>query len=131
MPDMFQRLPGFKETPAGLERMILKRLPRVLVGGTLLMFLPSLLVRLGGAASVDAALPFAATSVDIFVIALVFLHWNLVLILAIGAFIVMVMKGPAFVADAYTLEEADQPVPNTPPEKRRALVPPVPFANHP
>ena len=33
------------------------------------------------------------------------LHWMLVLTLAIGCFIVRVMKGPASVADAYPLPE--------------------------
>jgi hypothetical protein len=31
------------------------------------------------------------------------LHWALVLTLALGCFIVRVMKGPAYVADAYPL----------------------------
>ena len=31
----------------------------------------------------------------------VVLHWTLVLTLALGCFIVRVMKGPAYVADAY------------------------------
>jgi hypothetical protein len=38
----------------------------------------------------------------------------MVLTVAIGAFIVMVMKGPAYVADAYPLEDADQPSPGQP-----------------
>jgi hypothetical protein len=33
------------------------------------------------------------------------LHWTLVLTLAIGCVIVMLMKGPAYVADAYPIEE--------------------------
>jgi len=33
----------------------------------------------------------------------VVLHWSLVLTLALGCFIVRVMKGPAYVADAYPL----------------------------
>ena len=36
---------------------------------------------------------------------LVMLHWTLVLTLAIGCVIVMLMKGPAYVADAYPMEE--------------------------
>ena len=47
MADWFQRLPGFRRTPAGIERTILRRLPRVWVYGSLLLMLPSLLVRLG------------------------------------------------------------------------------------
>ena len=33
----------------------------------------------------------------------VVVHWTLVLTLALGCFIVRVMKGPAYVADAYPL----------------------------
>jgi hypothetical protein len=38
-------------------------------------------------------------------VGLVILHWALVLTLAIGCVIVMLMKGPAYVADAYAMDE--------------------------
>ena len=38
-------------------------------------------------------------------IGVVVLHWTLVLTLALGCFIVRVMKGPAYVADAYPLPQ--------------------------
>jgi hypothetical protein len=37
------------------------------------------------------------------------LLWTLVLTLAIGCAIVMLMKGPAYVADAYDMNDSDQP----------------------
>ena len=40
------------------------------------------------------------------------LHWTVVLTVAIGAFIVLVMKGPAYVADAYPMDEAETPSPS-------------------
>mgnify|MGYP002148539464 CR=1 FL=1 len=40
-------------------------------------------------------------------IGLVVLHWSLLLTVAVGCFIVRVMKGPAYVADAYEMEELD------------------------
>jgi cytochrome b561 len=46
---------------------------------------------------------------DIYVISLVILHWTVVLTVGIAAFIIMLMKGPAYVADAYPLEEAATP----------------------
>jgi hypothetical protein len=107
MFDGFQRLPGFRRTPAGIERPILRSLPKVLVYGTLLLMLPSLLVRLAGEAPADAVSASATMTVDILAAGLLFLHWNVVLTVAIGAVIVMVMKGPAYVADAYPLEDAD------------------------
>jgi len=39
----------------------------------------------------------------------VVLHWTVVLTVAIAAFIVMVMKGPAYVADAYPVEDSEAP----------------------
>lgn len=107
MADGFKHLPGFRRTPAGIERPILRSLPKVLLYGTLLLMLPSLLVRLTGVAPADATGAAATMSVDILVVGLLFLHWNLVLTVAIGAFIVMAMKGPAYVADAYPLEDDD------------------------
>jgi energy-converting hydrogenase Eha subunit E len=109
MSEWFRRLPGFRRAPAGIERAILRRLPKVWIYGTLLLMLPSLLVRLGGQAAADPGGASAAMIVDIWGVALIFLHWNTVLTLAIGAFIVMVMKGPAYVADAYPLVEAEVP----------------------
>jgi len=109
MSDWFQRLPRFRRTPAGIERPILRSLPKVLIYGTLLLMLPSLLVRLAGLALADAGGASATMTVDMLAAGLLFLHWNIVLTVAIGAFIVMVMKGPAYVADAYPLPDVDAP----------------------
>lgn len=101
----FNRLPGFTRTPAGLERVVLRRLPRLTLLGTLLLASPSLLVRM--AAGPDTLT--LVTTVDIYVAALVILHWTVVFTVAIAAFIVMVMKGPAYVADAYPMQDAETP----------------------
>ena len=47
--------------------------------------------------------------VDIYCVSLIVLHWTVVFTVGIGAFIVMVMKGPAYVADAYPLSDAERP----------------------
>lgn len=107
--NLFNTLPGFQKTPAGLERQILRRLPRVLWAGTLLLSLVSLLARTWPWSGPEREIATFVTSVDIGVISLVVLHWTVVLTVAIGAFIVMVMKGPAYVADAYPLPDAEQP----------------------
>ncbi|MFN4326353.1 MAG: hypothetical protein ACK4FP_10740 [Azonexus sp.] len=105
----FRRLPGFRSEPAGVERLILRRLPRVLVAGSLLLALPAGVVRLAGMLAPASALAAVELPVDIAVASLLILHWTVVLTVAIAAFIVLVMKGPAFVADAYPLDEADTP----------------------
>ena len=46
MSNLFNRLPGFQKNPAGQERQVLRRLPRILAIGTLLLCLPSLAARM-------------------------------------------------------------------------------------
>ncbi|UCV27308.1 hypothetical protein [Ferribacterium limneticum] len=101
--NLFNHLPGFARTPAGKERVVLRQLPRVLLLGTLLLTVPSLLAHL--IANPDDAL--AVTTTDIYVISLIILHWTVVFTVGIASFIVMMMKGPAYVADAYPLDEAE------------------------
>lgn len=99
---LFNRLPGFPRTPAGKERQVLRRLPAAFLFGTLLLATPSLLVRVFA----DTADAMAVTT-DIYVASLIILHWTVVLTVGIAAFIVMVMKGPAYVADPYPLQEME------------------------
>jgi len=101
--NLFNRLPGFPRTPAGKERVVLRQLPKVFLLGTLLLAVPSLLARL--IASPEDAL--AVMTTDIYVIGLIILHWTIVFTVGIAAFIIMMMKGPAYVADAYPLQEAE------------------------
>lgn len=54
-------------------------------------------------------IPHALHWVDIYVFATILLYGTLVLTLTIGCFIVMVVKGPAYVADAYPLPDAEFP----------------------
>ena len=100
---LFNRLPGFTRTPAGKERVVLRLLPKAWLIGTLLLAIPSLLARL--IASPDDAL--AVTTTDIYVISLIILHWTVVFTVGLAAFNIMMMKGPAYVADAYPLQEAE------------------------
>ncbi len=48
--------------------------------------------------------------VDTIAIATVVTHWTAVLTAAIGCLVVMVMKGPAYVADRYDLKDSDRPL---------------------
>ena len=105
----FNKLPGFVRTPPGKERTVLRNLPRILLMGTLLLALPSLLARLFFAEEGVASTSNLITTVDIYAISFIALHCTVVVTVAIAAFIVMVMKGPAYVADAYPLEESETP----------------------
>jgi hypothetical protein len=109
MAELFNRLPGFQQTPAGQERTVLRLLPKALMLGTLLLCLPSLAVRLWWASAPAHEVATRITTVDIYAISVLVLHWTVVFTVGIGAVIVMVMKGPAYVADAYPMEGMNRP----------------------
>ncbi len=104
--NLFNKLPGFKTSAPGLEQRIWRRLPVILLWGTLLPLLLSGVNRLlAPAATLAAGSESALLLWDYKMIGVVVLHWTLVLTLALGCFIVRVMKGPAYVADAYPLPD--------------------------
>ena len=109
-----QKLPGFQRTPHGLEWALWRKLPHILAAGTALPLLGALAVRLWAAEPLTAATERLITLADYFAVALVALHWTLVLTVAIGCVIVMLMKGPAYVADGYEVSHSDQPRPPDP-----------------
>jgi hypothetical protein len=112
--NLFNRLPGFARSPAGIERIVLRRLPAVLLGGSLLVGLPSVIARIASWSGSEADALVRIATVDIAAISVLVLLWTAVLTVAIAATIVLVMKGPAYVADPYPVPDADRPVPRGP-----------------
>lgn len=105
----FRKLPGQppRRAAAGLERVIWRRLPALAFWGTLLPALLGLARHLWADFQGGPADPNALLLGDYTLIAIVVLHWTLLLTVAIGCIIVYVMKGPAYVADGYNLPERD------------------------
>lgn len=104
------KLPGLKTSPAGLEFTLWRKLPRFLFFGTAL---PFLLVGLLHLTSPDPLTPFQERSLllaEYVALGTVLLHWTLVLTAGIACAIVILMKGPAYVADAYELNDSDHPL---------------------
>jgi hypothetical protein len=100
----FNKLPGFRRSDPGLEQRIWRRLPAILLWGTLLpLGLAGVNHALAPAVSESGAYSGAVLLWDYTLFGVVVLHWTLLLTLALGCFIVRVMKGPAYVADAYPL----------------------------
>jgi hypothetical protein len=95
------RLPGFKRSPSGLEWALWKRLPAILLIGTAVPIGLALALWWAAPGQPSAAEERNLLLLTYKLIGLVVLHWTLVLTLSIGCVIVLVMKGPAFVADAY------------------------------
>ena len=105
----FNKLPGFTRTPPGKERKLIRALPKIFLVGTLLLALPSIFARFFPWTATETEIATRIMSFDIYVISLVILHWTVVFTVGIAAFIVMVMKGPAYVADPYHLDESETP----------------------
>ena len=98
--------------PAGLEWTILKTLARILFGGIIMTLFMSGFIRLFPIDGSIAEIAKHQTSIDILSISLFFAVLSAVFTVTIGCITVVLMKGPAYVADAYELEDADQPDPN-------------------
>ena len=104
-----RRLPGWTESAPGLEWTLWKKLPWIALVGTAL---PLALI---GLAYWTADLPVtpdaerALTQWFYLAIGVVMLHWTLMLTMAIGCVVVMIMKGPAFVADGFEVQHTDTP----------------------
>ena len=105
---LFRRIHDRRTAP-GLELVIIRKLPLIAVVGTAVPLLLSLLARVLPASNGSATLYKQVTTVDILVVATIVTFWTALLTVAIACFIVFVMKGPAYVADAYPLNESDRP----------------------
>jgi len=112
MIDPFTKLPGFEKAKAGLERKILRLIPRVFLVGTLLIFIPSLFARIWSLDQAPWMVGKLITTIDIYAFGLLSVLWTGLFTVGVGALTVMVMKGPAYVADAYPLPDADRPRPS-------------------
>jgi hypothetical protein len=108
---MFNKLPGFERAPAGLEWVLLRRMPMFALAGTVLPPLCYGAMQLAAVWASDVVSAKLATSIEIALASLVILYWTIVFTVALACVIVMIAKGPAYVADAYPLPDADAPLP--------------------
>ncbi len=105
----FNKLPGFQRSAAGLEWKIWRKLPLVLLTGTVLPLLGLGLVHLGLNDATTELSQRQLLLADYITVAVVVLHWTSVFTVGIGCVIVMIMKGPAYVADGFEVSHSDQP----------------------
>lgn len=104
---LFNRLPGSRRAPSGLEWTLLKKLPAILLAGTMLPASVVLLMH-AGLIELEAKQALEATYT---VVGVVLFHWMSMLTLGLYCLIIMIMKGHAYVADAYPLPDSDFPRP--------------------
>ncbi len=96
-----------REVPPGLELRLLRKMPGLLLLGTALPLALSVIARWTLASDAIRQI----TAIDIFAITSVITVWTAAFTVTIGCVIVHIMKGPAYVADAYALNDAPRPRP--------------------
>jgi hypothetical protein len=102
MSRFLNKLPGHQTYEPGLEQKVLRELPQAVIMGVLAIALPSVLARF--------LLPDRAQQmIDILVFATEIFFLGMVMTVAFAAFIIKLSKGPAYVADAYPLNDSDKP----------------------
>jgi hypothetical protein len=104
-----QKIPHSVRAASGLEWALWRKLPMIAILGTVLPLLGLLAVHTMTDADANAAQARWLQMADYFVGAVLVFHWTMVLTVAIGCVIVMVMKGPGYVADGYAVPHSDRP----------------------
>lgn len=106
---LLRTLDGFQVSPPGLERVILRRIPEFFCLGSGAIAAPSILIRVLPHAGPLKQWQEAIAMMDIVVISCLVFYVTMLFTLGLGALIVKLMKGPAYVADAYPLSDSDRP----------------------
>jgi hypothetical protein len=96
-------LPPTRREPPGFEWVVLRSVPKLMVYGTSLFVIPFAILQYGIEPSSSSKLW------ELYFIAGLIFFWTMLFTAALCALIVYLMKGPAFVADAYYLEDSDLP----------------------
>lgn len=113
--ELFRKLPGYRRAESGFEWVLWKRLPLIALAGTLLAVAIPGVAWLALPDGVDPWADHAFLRLVFIMIGAVVVHLTAVITIAIGCVIIMVMKGPAYVADAYPLNDRDRPAPRMEP----------------
>jgi hypothetical protein len=103
MIDFFKKLPNITQYPVGIEWVLFKKTPLIFIVGTLLILSPALIIYLQN--TVITALQYKTIYVCL---GTMFTFRFFLGVLSIGCFLIVIMKGPGYVADAYSLPTEDK-----------------------
>ena len=107
--NLFNKLPNSIRYPVGIEWPLLKRLPLIFFIGTLLISAPAISIYM------QNPIISAEQYREIYIcFGLLFTFWFFVGATAIGCVVIMIMKGPGYVADAYELPVENKELENKP-----------------
>jgi hypothetical protein len=99
----FNKLPGFIRSPSGFEWVLFKKIPLIFIIGTAIPSATILVIYLN-----NATLSSEQQKIIYQCLGILFSYWFFVGATAIGCILVMIMKGPAYVADPYELPKENQ-----------------------
>jgi len=98
-----------RRTPPGRELRILQLMPWLFAAATLLPLALCGIVRWFPVIDHAFATAKQVRTVDIFAVASIITGWTALLTVTLGCVLVHIMKGPAYVADAYPLDSRETP----------------------
>lgn len=101
--NFFNRLPGFIKTPSGLEWVLLKKTPWIFGIGSAIPCAVMLTLYFS-----NGALNPEQMKIIYQCLGVLFSFWFFVGATAIGCIVVIIMKGPAYVADPYELPKENK-----------------------
>lgn len=99
----FNKLPGFIKSPSGFEWVLLKKIPRIFIVSSLIPCAIMLKLYLG-----NDTLNAEQLKIIYQCLGVLFSIWFFVGAAAIGSIVVIIMKGPAYVADPYELPKENK-----------------------
>ena len=110
---------GRRVSPHGLEWRILKQTPMAFVLSGLMIYLITQLAH-WSLATDDALRNMKQTEfIEIIAISSLITIWTAIFTVAIGAFVVFIMKGPVYTADSLELIDSEQPAKDNPEQNHR------------
>ena len=102
------KLPDSIRSASGMEWTLWRKLPLIWLVGTLLPVSAAVALHVFTNQENDAQVRWLQT-MDYVVAGVVIFHWTAMLTIAIGCVVVMLMKGPGYVADALEVSHSDKP----------------------
>ena len=101
--EYFNKLPGFIQSPSGLEWKILKKIPLLLLISGILPGLVIFKLYL-----TTETLKADQLKVIYQCVGIIFSFWFFIGVVTIGCVVIIIMKGPAYVADPYELPQENK-----------------------
>ncbi len=104
-----KKLPGYVRTPYGMELKILRKTPLAFFYSGIVIGIFVLVAHWMPPSGTPEEIHKYLEMVNILGIALLITVWTAIFTVAIGAFVVYLMKGPAYVADGLDVSDSDKP----------------------